>query len=883
MPTILQLRRGTTAENAAYTGSVGEITVDTTLDKVILHDGSTAGGTTVGNLQGVIQLGKTATGEIDTSSGNLTIDSAGGTVAIDDNATVSGTLGVTGVATFSTHVAMGDSDILKIGAGPDLTLYHDGTNSYITNSTGALKVATETSGVAITLGHSTSEVTVADNLTVTGNLTVSGTTTTVDSTTVNIQNAFVFEGATDDAYETTLTTVDPTADRSVSLPNATDTLVGKATTDTLTNKSIDLADNTLTGSLAEWNSALQSESFVSLTGSETLTNKTLTTPTLTTPVINTGASLKNGSSSAGYADFYEDSDNGTNRVRLIGPASTADVTLTLPASTDTLVGKATTDTFTNKTLTSPVINTAVSGSAILDEDAMGSNSATQLATQQSIKAYVDAKATAADLDLTSDSGTIDIDLDSETLTVAGGTGIDSSATGTTVTVAVDSNVVLLTDSQTLTNKTLTAPTITSPAINTGVSGSAIKDEDNMASDSATHLSTQQSIKAYVDSKVTAEDLDLTTDSGTIDIDLDSEMLTIAGGTGLTSSATGTTATLAIDSTVTTLTGTQTLTNKTLTSAVLTTPQINDTSANHQYVFAVSELAADRTVTLPLLTGNDQVTMDAHATTLTNKTIDLADNTVTGSLAEFNTALQSESFAGLAAAQTLTNKTISGSSNTLSNIANGSLTNSAITVSDGSNTTAVALGGTMTFAGTNNEVEVAESSGTVTIGLPANVTISGNLTVSGDTTTVNTATLAVEDPLISLATGNNAADAVDIGLYGLYDTSGSQDLYGGIFRDAGDGKWKVFKDNQAAPTTTVNTSGTGYAVGTIVANLEATTATLGGVDILSTTNSKTVTNKTINCSNNTISNIVSSMFASAVTLQILDSGGSTVKTIVGSAT
>ena len=46
--------------------------------------------------------------------------------------------------------------------------------------------------------------------------------------------------------------------------------------------------------------------------------------------------------------------------------------------------------------------------------------------------------------------------------------------------------------------------------------------------------------------------------------------------------------------------TDTLTNKTLTSAVLTTPQINDTSSDHQYVFAVSELAADRTVTLPLL-------------------------------------------------------------------------------------------------------------------------------------------------------------------------------------------------------------------------------------------------------------------------------------------
>jgi hypothetical protein len=67
--------------------------------------------------------------------------------------------------------------------------------------------------------------------------------------------------------------------------------------------------------------------------------------------------------------------------------------------------------------------------------------------------------------------------------------------------------------------------------------------------------------------------------------------------------------------------TQTLTNKTLTSPVLTTPQINDTSADHQYVFAVSELAADRTVTLPLLTGNDTFVFADHTQTLDNKTID----------------------------------------------------------------------------------------------------------------------------------------------------------------------------------------------------------------------------------------------------------------------
>ena len=65
-----------------------------------------------------------------------------------------------------------DSTPIQIGDAQDLTLYHDGTNSYITNAVGALKVATETSGIAVTIGHSTSEVTVADNLTVTGTLTL---------------------------------------------------------------------------------------------------------------------------------------------------------------------------------------------------------------------------------------------------------------------------------------------------------------------------------------------------------------------------------------------------------------------------------------------------------------------------------------------------------------------------------------------------------------------------------------------------------------------------------------------------------------------------------------------------------------------------------------
>ena len=75
------------------------------------------------------------------------------------------------------------------------------------------------------------------------------------------------------------------------------------------------------------------------------------------------------------------------------------------------------------------------GKAFLDEDDMSSNSATGIASQQSIKAYVDSQVTAQDLDATTDSGTIAIDLDSETLTIAGGEGIDTSASSNTITIA----------------------------------------------------------------------------------------------------------------------------------------------------------------------------------------------------------------------------------------------------------------------------------------------------------------------------------------------------------------------------------------------------------------------------------------------------------------
>ena len=163
-----------------------------------------------------------------------------------------------------------------------------------------------------------------------------------------------------------------------------------------------------------------------------------------------------------------------------------------------VIGTTDSQTLTNKTLTSAVLNTGVSGTAILDEDNMASDSATQIATQQSIKAYVDSQTHEAG-DITSvvagtgltggaTSGVA-------TLNVIGGTGITANADD----IAIDATVTTLTGSQTLTNKTLT-----SPVFNTGVSGTAVLDEDNMASNSATQIATQQSIKAYVDAQTTDE-------------------------------------------------------------------------------------------------------------------------------------------------------------------------------------------------------------------------------------------------------------------------------------------------------------------------------------------------------------------------------------------
>ena len=185
--------------------------------------------------------------------------------------------------------------------------------------------------------------------------------------------------------------------------------------------------------------------------------------------------------------------------------------------------------------------------SILDEDNLSSDSATALATQQSIKAYVDSQVTAQDLDFQADSGgVLSIDLDSETFTLNGGTGITTVGAENTVTFSIDSTVATLTGSQTLTNKTIDLDNNTLSNIETDNLKSGVLDTDlTSVSTSDDTLASAKAIKTYVDAAITAEDLDISDGSNSGSIDLDSETLGLLGGTGVTSALSGNNITFSI--------------------------------------------------------------------------------------------------------------------------------------------------------------------------------------------------------------------------------------------------------------------------------------------------------------------------------------------------
>ena len=326
--------------------------------------------------------------------------------------------------------------------------------------------ANATQGVALTL-DSDQKATFAAAVHVAGNLTVAGTTTTQNTVLIeNTVTTLVFEGAEDDLHETTLKVVEPTADCTFSLPTLTaGNFFLPAIADTATDAS----------------AAVTAAEFALLDGGSTIG---------TTAIVDADGIFSNNGGAmmhtqvTTYQTYFDANSVGGSNIVTTGTIGTGVWNGTVVASAyldaDT-AHLSTNQTFTGtKTLNSFKGTGGATVTNILDEDAMGSNSATALATQQSIKAYADTKSVLAGSSSITTLGTI-------------ATGVWN---GTAVASAyLDSDTAHLSGSQTFTG----TKTLNSFKGTGGATVTNILDEDAMGSNSATALATQQSIKAYVDS------------------------------------------------------------------------------------------------------------------------------------------------------------------------------------------------------------------------------------------------------------------------------------------------------------------------------------------------------------------------------------------------
>ncbi len=545
------------------------------------------------------------------------------------------------------NIVSAESEITDIKTKYDYSSTVSNGNLLIGNSSGNYESNRLTAGSNITITNTSANISIASTDTDTNYFNISGSNIFPINTTDNLlvgsstntnNRKLLITGTA----EITSTLILGDKINNLTLPNATDTICVLDASQTLTNKKIDKVLNSNNRVIYEYNSSFNKLFLGNFTG-DTIE---MFFPFLVAPKI----------IDAGSNHFYNivPSDIGSN----------LDITLPLLTSNDTFTFLNATQTLTFKTLTSPVINTSISGTAILDEDDLSSNSNTKLATQQSIKAYVDTLKTKYDfstsvsngkllignssgnysvnnltagsnITITNSSGNISIastDTNTNYFNISGsnifpinttdnlliGSSTNSGTAKLYVsgTAEITGKLTLLSTLNDLTipvgldtiavingSQTLTFKTLTSPVINTSISGTAILDEDDMASNSNTKVATQQSIKAYVDTLKTKYDFSTSVSNGKLLIGNSSGNYSVANLTaGTNISITNSSGGITITNTATTITNNNQITNGAGYITATSTDTLENKSLTHPKTDGIRTLAGNNLLNLNALFG-----------------------------------------------------------------------------------------------------------------------------------------------------------------------------------------------------------------------------------------------------------------------------------------